>query len=184
MKIYLAGPMRGIPLSNFPAFDAAAVKLRAEGHEVFNPADHDRLLGLDGTNGDIGVDLRRKLFGADTDWICRTADAVALLPGWEKSLGAMAEWRLALAVGLEVIFLAGASSDVEDVMTSIRGELLRATAKHGPMRSAHEGYAVLKEEVDELWDDVKANNHSGAVTEAIQVAAMAARFVLDVGAPK
>ncbi len=183
MKIYLAGPMRGIPQSNFPAFDVAAERLRADGHEVFNPADHDRSLGLDG-DSTVTTGIRRELFRADTDWICREADAVALLPGWEKSLGATAERALALAVGLEVIYLDGAASPVESVLSQIRSELIRATSKHGPMRSAHEGYAVLKEEVDELWDDVKANNHRGAVIEAVQVAAMAARFVLDVGAAK
>lgn len=61
-------------------------------------------------------------------------------------------------------------------------ELERATGEHGSFASAHEGYAVLKEEVDELWDEVKAGNastHRG-VSEAVQVAAMALRFLIDV----
>ena len=49
MRIYLAGPMRNYPRNNFPAFDAAAAKLRADGHEVFNPAEHDRKTYGDGS---------------------------------------------------------------------------------------------------------------------------------------
>jgi len=47
------------------------------------------------------------------------------------------------------------------------------------MNSAHEGYAVLQEEVDELWDDVKHDNLPGALDEALQVAAMGVRFIYD-----
>lgn len=47
--------------------------------------------------------------------------------------------------------------------------------------STHEGFAVLKEEVDEMWDDVKANKKEEAVQEAIQVAAMAIRFIAEFG---
>lgn len=52
------------------------------------------------------------------------------------------------------------------------------------MRSAHEGYAILLEEVDELWDHVKQNqkkrNLDEMRKEAIQVAAMAIRFAAEV----
>ena len=45
--------------------------------------------------------------------------------------------------------------------------------KFKPFNSSHEGFAVLKEEVDELWDAIKSNDLSAAQKEAIQVAAMA-----------
>lgn len=57
-------------------------------------------------------------------------------------------------------------------MASVRAEVLRAIAKFPPFNSGHEGYAVLKEEVDELWDDVKRDYPEGALQEAVQVAAM------------
>jgi len=63
-------------------------------------------------------------------------------------------------------------------------ELERAICLFPPFHSAHEGYAVLAEEVDELWQEVKG--HAGPERtakmrkEAIQVAAMALRFVHDV----
>ena len=63
-------------------------------------------------------------------------------------------------------------------------ELHAALAKYGPMLSAHEGWAVIFEEVDELWDEVKLKpsqvSKERMRKEAIQVAAMAMRFVLDV----
>jgi glutamyl-tRNA reductase len=52
------------------------------------------------------------------------------------------------------------------------------------MNSAHEGWAVIWEELDELWDEVRAKQGARDVAkmrkEAVQVAAMAMRFVLDV----
>ncbi len=62
----------------------------------------------------------------------------------------------------------------------VREELARATAKFKPFTSAHEGFAILKEEVDEMWDEIKANNIVAARIEAIQVAAMALRFLEEV----
>lgn len=64
----------------------------------------------------------------------------------------------------------------------IEAELGRAQLKHKPMNSAHEGYAVILEELDELWEEVRAQHHDLAAMrkEAVQVAAMAARFVHDI----
>ncbi len=49
------------------------------------------------------------------------------------------------------------------------------------MHSVHEGYAVLLEEVDELWEEVKREtiNTDALRYEALHVAAMAVRFLLD-----
>lgn len=116
MKIYLAGPMRGIPEFNFPAFFAAAQMLRAMGHTVFSPAEKDNERhGTDISKGNAtgdeaqatkehGFNLREAL-ALDLDFICREADAVALLPGWERSKGATAEKATADALGHEIIFL-------------------------------------------------------------------------------
>jgi hypothetical protein len=75
------------------------------------------------------------------------------------------------------------SMKIAEVMTAIENELRRAVDLHGGMRSCHEGYAVILEEVDELWEHVrlkeKLRKKSEMRTEAIQIAAMAARFVVD-----
>lgn len=93
MKIYLAGPMRGIPEFNFPMFHRSTKMLREEGHEVFNPAD----LGSDKSF--------REYLAVDLAWICAEAEAIALLPGWETSSGARAEHATASALGLKFIYL-------------------------------------------------------------------------------
>lgn len=67
----------------------------------------------------------------------------------------------------------------EQIAQEVLDELAAATRKFGPFASAHEGYAILKEEVDELWQEVKHGTKKKAREEAIQVAAMAIRFVMD-----
>jgi len=105
-KIYLAGPMRDYPQFNFPAFHFAASKLRAEGHNVFSPAEKGAEKEVE-ENPDLQHSLafRRKVFHMDTTYICQEADAVAMLPHWHTSTGATAERALAIAIGLEVIYL-------------------------------------------------------------------------------
>jgi hypothetical protein len=107
VKVYIAGPMRGIPEFNFPAFDDAAVNLWGlhAVDDVFNPAERDRGAGFDVTgmtgHEDLaarGFDLREAL-AADMEYISLKADTVAVLPGWEKSSGARAEVALAHALG-------------------------------------------------------------------------------------
>lgn len=116
MRVYVGGPMRGIPEFNFPAFHAATAKLRAEGHEVFNPAEkdnerHGKDISKGNVNGDEAVATKehgfnlREALGHDLQFICAEADAIALLPGWENSKGAKAEHATAVALGLEVIIL-------------------------------------------------------------------------------
>jgi len=112
MKVYLAGPMRGIAQFNAPAFHEAAARLRAEGHEVFSPAEQGiKLFGeevRDSAGGDEGkmagdeMTIARTVFHVDLAYICLQAETVVLLPGWERSRGAKAERAVAYALGLEV----------------------------------------------------------------------------------
>lgn len=66
------------------------------------------------------------------------------------------------------------------VIAEVLAECERATTLHGPLKSLHEGYAVLLEEVDELWADIKENRIAEARAEAIQVAAMAIKIVQNI----
>lgn len=94
MKIYLSGPMKGYPQSNYPLFHSVTAKLRAKGHVVYNPAEfkhNEEIFPL------------RKAFAEYCKFICEEADAIYLLPGWEKSLGVSAELALAKNCKLEIV---------------------------------------------------------------------------------
>ena len=63
MHFYIAGPMRGIHLFNFPAFDAAKKYLSMNGHSVISPADIDQMTGT-GMRSLPHAEQRRKSFTA------------------------------------------------------------------------------------------------------------------------
>lgn len=62
-------------------------------------------------------------------------------------------------------------------------EIAKARAKHPPINSLHEGYAVLLEEVDEFWEIVKMQSkdrdRAALRNELVQIAAMAQRIAED-----
>lgn len=64
----------------------------------------------------------------------------------------------------------------------VADEYIAARRKHAAMHSPHEGYAVIAEELDELWDLVRADHAKGKMArdEAIQIAAMCLSYVLEV----
>jgi hypothetical protein len=74
-----------------------------------------------------------------------------------------------------------------EVLDLVDRELYRAEELSAPMPTAHDGWAVILEEVDELWDEVKLKPSKRSVEkmreEAVQVAAMAVRFILDICPP-
>ena len=101
--VYCAGPMRGYPAFNFPAFFAAADRLRADGWTVLNPAEHDKDGGFDETQETLeGFDLHAA-FRWDIEAVLRS-DAIYMLAGWELSTGANIEHSVAKAIGLEVLY--------------------------------------------------------------------------------
>ena len=111
MRIYIAGPMRGIPYYNFPAFDAMQALLEKDGVLCVNPANLDREIGFEAME-----------LPPDTDWTAipdgfdfaacvdrdvrevRRCDAIMMLDGWEKSSGARAEKALAEWEGKAVMY--------------------------------------------------------------------------------
>ena len=94
MRVYLAGPMRGLPLYNLHAFALGAYRLRYWGYSVFNPMEID--LALHGLNphqdlDEQGFDIKAAM-QRDLEFIASDkCEALAFLPGWRESKGAAHE---------------------------------------------------------------------------------------------
>jgi hypothetical protein len=71
------------------------------------------------------------------------------------------------------------------ILALIDTELEKAVTRHDPMNSPHEGWAVIREELDELWEHVRGDTGRGeeAMKECIQIATMALRYIFDLGEP-
>ena len=62
----------------------------------------------------------------------------------------------------------------------IKTELLRASKESGSFKSEHEAYAIMLEEFEELWVEIKTNgNRWKKRNEAIQLCAMILRYIND-----
>lgn len=115
-RIYVAGPITGMPELNYPAFHEAAARLRAKGWHVENPAE----------NPDPHVD-------ASCHWTAymrmglsqvATCHAIYLLPGWQKSKGASLEYMVAQQLGLQIL--------VHDQQEDVLQEWLRDLEQSAP----------------------------------------------------
>ena len=101
-KLYVAGPMRGYPDFNFPAFHAAAAALRAKGHIVFNPAEHDEESGFNPLEQPLSELDLEGAFRWDIAAVLQV-NAVVVLPNWEDSEGTMLEVSTARHIGTPVL---------------------------------------------------------------------------------
>lgn len=120
-KIYIAGPMRGYPEFNFPAFASARDLLNSRGWDAISPADMDIAIGFDpkqphlATPEFLDAALRR-----DIDAILES-QAIYMLKGWENSVGARAEYWLARWRGIEIHFEPGAhEGDAQPMRTTLK----------------------------------------------------------------
>ena len=89
-KIFISGPMSGLPNFNRDAFNLEAERLHALGHIALNPA-----ILPDG--------LEQHEYMAVCIELVKMANQLVMLPGWERSAGARAEHALAIKLGKPVI---------------------------------------------------------------------------------
>ncbi len=133
-RCYIAGPMRGVPKYNFPAFFAAEKALRDQGWEVENPARMD--VELDGLDPDdpkpITMDIQHYL-KRDLPAIERS-EAIVLLTGWTGSDGVTKhELPYALELGKDTYTWFPASETLA-LLPPYSTEEFRATAQTGGLR--------------------------------------------------
>lgn len=93
-RIYLAGPMSGLPDHNFPAFHSETARLRALGYEVVNPAE---------INGHLAGKLPYIEYLRRDAAQLATCDTIAFLPGWQNSVGANKEHAIGFQLEMNMI---------------------------------------------------------------------------------
>lgn len=92
-RIYIAGPMTGMPELNFPAFRATAATLRGMGIDAVNPAE------INADPSAAWTDCLRKDIAQ-----LLTCEAILLLPGWEESRRARLELHVAKKLGMAIYY--------------------------------------------------------------------------------
>lgn len=129
-RLYIAGPMSGLPEFNYPAFNGMARFFRNEGYHVENPAENTLPPDFDGDKWQayMRLSLRQLL----------TCDVVAALPGWEQSKRATIEVHLARSLGipcfdaylLRRVFTENPDAEIE----SISEEEMVLMVSHNPQK--------------------------------------------------
>lgn len=122
MRIYVAGPMTGLPSYNWTAFEAAARVLRAQGWDVVSPTEIDEEHGVVKVKRDHAGDIisvnttpsfdYETILARDLEAVA-TCDHIFLLPGWQHSTGARRELACALAHGATILLNKEVFTDAE-----------------------------------------------------------------------
>jgi hypothetical protein len=108
VRIYIAGPMRGYPEHNFPAFDKAEKEIAAAGHIPVSPHQAPK---QDSPTNYLKYDIA----------LLVSCDAICLLSGWEASIGAKCEVAVALSLSLLFVDECGRIVKAPDSVTITGG---------------------------------------------------------------
>ena len=143
-RVYLAGPMTGLPELNFPAFTQEAERLRDEGLQVLNPADHGIVDGADWADY-----LRHDIAGL------ASCERIHILRGWTKSKGACLEMTIAKALGMAVTYQVDAEMEHSNVPAGPQEEgrpgiPLRKAYKHLLIVAPAQELGLTDEEIEAI----------------------------------
>lgn len=169
MRYYIAGPMTGIRNYNWPAFEAAAAKLRNAGHEVVSPTEIDEGMEVVEVKRDWSTDPAtildvRTTPAFDYDRVLAEdlrqlagCSGIHLLRGWQQSAGACTELQRALELGLTVTHEHGALR-YQDLFTPLDQHLATLKAARARVARLASGEAL---DVDEAEDRTNPKDRIG-----------------------
>lgn len=107
-RIYIAGPMTGLPEHNYPAFHKAAAEWRAKGWDVANPAE-----SFGGS-----TEMKYITYAMRDVNLLKESSAIALLPGWDSPTARGSVWEYAIATQILNIDVYDAT---QPVLPEVRG---------------------------------------------------------------
>lgn len=133
MRVYVSGPMRGAP-DHVAAFTRATEILRRGGHAVVNPHEINEAWAADMAARGIVLEgpdyIRRDILEL------LNCDAIALLPGWETSVGARCDLAIAFTLGLSRLhYFDGTDAVGEPAPSVVLVSALGYRAEPGPVES-------------------------------------------------
>jgi hypothetical protein len=104
-RIYLCGPITGLPLDNRPAFDKAVADVTIKFKETYQQVEvinpHVTCADIVRQHKGTPKHLWEKCMKADITEMLK-CDMVVLLPGWQNSRGATLERTIAMNLGIPV----------------------------------------------------------------------------------
>lgn len=103
MKLYISGPMRGLPDNNRAAFEKAARKLEETGHSVYSPHEME---GKDHEET-VAPKQRLRIYAKRDVAAILECHGIVLLDNWTQSLGVIAELMLARWMEMPVYTIDG-----------------------------------------------------------------------------
>ena len=106
-KVYIAGPMSGMPMLNQNAFHEAEKNLKRSNlfREIINPAKLDTSQDIEEQEQHALTDkeYRKNAIARDLSLLVE-CDSIYMLSGWENSKGAQVEHALANYLGLTIFY--------------------------------------------------------------------------------
>lgn len=124
LKVYISGPMTGLPGNNYSAFHKVADQLLKQGFHVFNPASNK----ADDWQGFMRESLKQ----------IAEVDVIYMLPGWSNSKGAKIEHQLAKDLGLLISYATVPAPTMADVFAAKQVQSLEKEKKFQEAQKRHD----------------------------------------------